>query len=180
MTGMEATLLAQARSFDLDALTQIHQDYYPAILRYITYRVNDNDTAEDLTSEVFTRLMVALTGKNTPQHTLRGWLYGVASRVVSDYFRQHYRLPRRVELTETIAQVTADPSDVVATHLVEEKLSQAIAELTEEQQNVITLRFAYGMPIQEVSHKMGKSEGAVKQLQARAIANLSRKMWSDA
>jgi RNA polymerase sigma-70 factor (ECF subfamily) len=173
---MEAALLARARSCDQEALAQIHQTYHPAILRYITYRISDRDTAEDLTSEVFTRLMAALGGATTPQHTLRGWLFGVASRVVSDYFRQRYRAPRRVELSETIPLMTADPSDVVADHLVEEKLWRAIAELTEEQQNVITLRFGYGMPTQEVANQMGKSEGAIKQLQARAIANLSRKL----
>jgi RNA polymerase sigma-70 factor, ECF subfamily len=176
MVSMEATLLNRARAYDLDALAQIHQTYYPAVLRYITYRISDQDTAEDLTSEVFTRLMNALTRTTTPQHTLRGWLFGVASRVVSDYYRQHYRSPRRVELTDAIPLMAADPSDEVAAHFIEEKLRRAIAELTEEQQNVINLRFGYGLPTQDVACQMGKSEGAVKQLQSRAIANLSRKL----
>src|SRR5688500_17983214 len=124
---MEAALLSRARSYDLEALAQIHQTYHPAILRYINYRISDHDTAEDLTSEVFTRLMMALGGKNTPQHTLRGWLFVVASRVVSNYFRVRFHIPRLVELYETIPLMTAEPSDVVADHPIEEKLWRAIA-----------------------------------------------------
>ena len=84
----ELTLLARARQLDPDALGQIHETYYASIFRYISFRVGDRETAEDLTSEVFTRLLTALRDHRSPQNTLRGWLYGVAARVVSDHHRQ--------------------------------------------------------------------------------------------
>ena len=171
----ELALLARARRLDPDALAAIHDMFYAPIFRYVAFRVNDRHTAEDLTSEVFTRLLSALRDKNAPQNTLRGWLYGVAARVVSDYHRKHYRAPQ-VELDESIVSREAGPAEIVEALLTREDLKQAIAELTEEQQNVIALRFGYDMPIQEVAHTLGKSEGAVKQLQARAIAALARKM----
>jgi RNA polymerase sigma-70 factor (ECF subfamily) len=171
----ELALLARARKLDPDALAAIHDMFFAPIFRYVAFRVNDRHTAEDLTSEVFTRLLSALRDKNAPQNTLRGWLYGVASRVVSDYHRKHYRAPQ-VELNESIVSQEAGPAESVEALLTREDLKQAIAELTEEQQNVIALRFGYDMPIQEVARNMGKSEGAVKQLQARAIAALARKM----
>ena len=171
----ELALLARARRLDPDALAAIHDTFYAPIFRYVAFRVNDRYTAEDLTSEVFTRLLSALRDKNAPQNTLRGWLYGVAARVVSDYHRKHYRTPQ-VELDESMVSPDAGPAEDVEALLTREDLKQAIAELTEEQQNVIALRFGYDMPIQEVARNMGKSEGAVKQLQARAIAALARKM----
>ena len=88
----ELTLLARARQLDPEALALIHETYYTSIFRYVAFRVGDHATAEDLTSEVFTRLLTALRDKNAPQNTLRGWLYGVAARVVSDHHRQD--LPR--------------------------------------------------------------------------------------
>ena len=88
----ELTLLARARQLDPEALAHIHETYYTSIFRYVAFRVGDHATAEDLTSEVFTRLLTALRDKNAPQNTLRGWLYGVAARVVSDHHRQG--LPR--------------------------------------------------------------------------------------
>ena len=171
----EMALLARARTLDPDALTIIHATYYAPIFRYVAFRVGDRYVAEDLTSEVFTRLLSALRDRNAPQNTLRGWLYGVAARVVSDHHRQHYRAPQ-VELDESIVSREAGPAESVEALLTREDLKRAMAELTEEQQNVIALRFGYDMPIQEVARTLGKSEGAVKQLQARAIAALAHKM----
>jgi RNA polymerase sigma-70 factor (ECF subfamily) len=171
----ELALLARARSLEPEALAQIHDTYYTPIFRYIAFRVNNRDAAEDLTSEVFTRLLSALRDKHAPQNTLRGWLYGVASRVVSDYHRQSYRAPE-VELDESLVSRELDPAEAVERMMTQENLKQAMTELTEEQQNVISLRFGYEMPIEEVARTLGKSEGAVKQLQARAIAALARKL----
>jgi RNA polymerase sigma-70 factor (ECF subfamily) len=171
----ELALLGRARSLDPDALVQIHDTYFTPIFRYVAFRVSDRSVAEDLTSEVFTRLLSALRDKNAPQNTLRGWLYGVASRVVSDYHRQHYRAPE-VELDESLASRELDPAEAVEKMMTHENLKRVMQELTEEQQNVISLRFGYDMPIQVVALTLGKTEGAVKQLQARAIATLARKL----
>lgn len=171
----ELALLARARQLDSDALADIHDAYYAPIFRFIAFRVGDRQTAEDLAGEVFTRLLSALRDRHAPQNTLRGWLYGVAARVVSDHFRQHYRA-EHVELDETLVSDEGSPPDIVEAQLTREDLRRAMAELTEEQQNVLALRFGYDMPIQEVARTVGKSEAAVKQLQARAVAALARKM----
>ena len=70
----------------------------------------------------------------------------------------------------------SNPADIVEAMLTHADLKQAMSELTDEQQNVISLRFGYDLPIQEVARTMGKTEGAIKQLQARAIAMLARKL----
>jgi RNA polymerase sigma-70 factor (ECF subfamily) len=171
----ELALLARARALDAEALAQIHDTYFTPIYRYVAFRVNDRDAAEDLTSEVFTRLLSALRDKTAPQNTLRGWLYGVASRVVSDYHRKNYRRPE-VELNESIVSREDNPAEALEKMLTHENLNRALAELTEEQQAVLSLRFGYGMSIQEVARTLDKTEGAVKQLQARAIAALTRKL----
>lgn len=171
----ELALLAHARTLDPDALAAIHDTYYTPIFRYVAFRVGDRQTAEDLTSEVFTRLLSALRDRSGPQNTLRGWLYGVASRVVSDHHRKRYRAPQ-VELDESIVSREAGPAEMVEAMLTRADLKQAMTRLTEEQQNVIALRFGYELPIQEVARMLGKTEGAVKQLQARAIAALARRM----
>ena len=171
----EFALLARARKLEADALSQVHDMYYAPIFRYVAFRVGDRTVAEDLTSEVFTRLLGALRDRTAPQNTLRGWLYGVAARVVSDYFRKRYRAPE-VELDESLVSREAGPAEAVEAMLTREDLKQAIAGLTEEQQNVLALRFGYDMPIQEVARTLGKTEGAVKQLQARAIAALARRL----
>jgi RNA polymerase sigma-70 factor (ECF subfamily) len=169
----EVALLARARQFDTEALAQIHDSYYGPIFRYVAFRVSDRDSAEDLTSDVFMRFLSALRQRNPPSTTLRGWLYAVAANVVSDHLRKRYRAPQ-VELDEAIVSREAGPAEVVEAALAREDLRQAMAGLTEEQQHVIALRFGHELPIQEVARTIGKTEGAVKQLQARAIAALAR------
>ncbi len=71
------------------------------------------------------------------------------------------------------------PSTLTLAALEREELRQAVLSLTEEQQHVIALRFGQEMPIQEVARMMGKTEGAIKQLQARAIAALARQIKRD-
>ena len=171
----ELTLLAGVQKRDPQVLAQVHDAYYPAIFRYIAFRVGDHETAEDLTSEVFTRLLDAVSDRNAPQNTLRGWLYRVASNIVADHHRRNYRI-RQVELGNDIRSDVVDPAEALSSKQVLAELSEALTELTEDQQNVISLRFGYEMAIRDVAKLMGKSEGAVKQLQARAVAALSRKM----
>lgn len=169
----ELTLLEGIRRLDQAALEQVHDTYYPVIFRYISFRVGDHQAAEDLTSEVFARLLSAVRDQSAPRNTLRGWLYGVASRVVADYHRKGYK-QQHVALTPAIQSSAPDPSETFSTKQTLEALYEAMTELTEDQQEVIALRFGYEMPIREVARTMGKSEGAIKQLQARAVAALAR------
>lgn len=171
----EQTLLARARQLDPEALAAVHDSYYPAVYRYIRYRVSDDTAAEDLTSEVFTRLLTALRDRNAPQNTLQGWLFGVAARVVSDHHRQHYRKPQ-VALVESLASLDDTPGQAFEALMSREALHAALAELNDDQQRVLALRFGSDLPIREVAALMGKTEGAVKQLQARAVAALSRRL----
>ena len=169
----EYTLLARARRLDEDALAEIHDTYYTAIYRYVAMKIGDRVLAEDLTSDVFMRLLSALRDQTAPQKTLRGWLYAVASRVVADHFRKRYRR-EEVALPETLESSAPSPFTATAETLEWERLHKAITELTADQQDVIALRFGYGMPIKEVADALDKSEGAIKQLQARAVASLAR------
>ena len=175
----ELTLLAKARAFDEEALAQIHDTYYGPIFRYIAFRVSDQTVAEDLTGEVFVRLLSALRDRTAPQKTLRGWLYRVAYFVVSDYYRIQYRqeeVPLDEELSDgrELSGDAPDPAAVVSSKMRWEEVGQALEHLTHDQREVIALRFGQELPIREVADLMDKSEGAVKQLQARAVAALSR------
>jgi RNA polymerase sigma-70 factor (ECF subfamily) len=171
----ELLLLHRARSLDQDALAEIHDTYYVPLYRYIVMKVSDHETAEDLTSEVFTRLLSALRDRTAPSNTLRGWLFAVASRVVSDYYRKHYRA-KQTELDENIPNLADQPEQAVDMNLNNQALHEAVKKLTEDQQNIIALRFGFGMSIREAAATTGKSEGSVKMLQARAIANLAKKL----
>lgn len=172
----DAEFLQRAFAYDTDALGQIHDAYYAPLFRYIAFRVGDRHTAEDLTSEVFTRFLAALRRGQPPESTVRGWLFGVAANVVSDYHRRQYRAPANAELDEQLISPEAGPEEVAESQVDRDDLRRAVADLTDEQQHVLALRFGQELPIQQVASTLGKSEGAIKQLQARAIAALARKL----
>lgn len=171
----DAELLGRAIAHDTDALGQIHDAYYGPLFRYISFRVSDRHTAEDLVSEVFTRFLTALRDRKPPQTSLRGWLFGVAAHVVTDHHRRRYRSPQD-QLDEAIVSYDPGPEEIAEQLASREDLRRAMATLTDEQQHVLAMRYGREMPIQEVARALGKTEGAIKQLQARAIAALARKM----
>ncbi len=170
----EFMLLSRARALEQEALAEIHERFYAKIYRYISFRVDEHHAVEDLTSEVFLRLLLALRDKSAPQKTLRGWLYGVASNIVKEFYRQKKRA-NLAALDESVPSRGQSPDEWLETRLLNENLQAVMRELTDDQQNVLALRFGFEMPIREVARTMGKSEGSVKMLQARAVASLSRR-----
>jgi len=171
----EAALLARASELDPRALSQIHDELYPEIYRYALYRVGDAEVAADIAAEVFLRLLNTLHTGRPPRTTLRGWLFGVAAHQVADFWRA-----RHVPL--------ALPDDVPDGHSVagevEERLRRgevqaALRRLTEDQQQILALRFGDGFSVEESASVMGKSVTAVKALQFRAIETLRRHLDVD-
>lgn len=171
----ELKLLQHIRAANEDALVEVHERYYTPIYRYIAFRISDVQTVEDLTSEVFLRLLRAVRDQNAPQNTLRGWLYGVAARVV----KEHYRKTKHMTfapLSEKLMSTEERLEEKIQRQLTWDKMQAALGELSEDQQNVLALRFGFGMRVREVAQMLGKSEGSVKMLQVRAIATLSQRL----
>ncbi|MCL7453690.1 MAG: sigma-70 family RNA polymerase sigma factor [Anaerolineae bacterium] len=171
----ENALLRKARALDQDALAEIHDAHYGAIYRYVSFRVGDLQTVEDLTSEVFTRFLTALRRQLGRPNSIRPWLYGTAARVVNEYYRSQGRW-NLVALDESIAAEEMGPEQTTEAMWTRRELHAAIQELTEDQKTVLALRFGADLPISKVSRLMKKSEGAVKMLQARAVSALTRQM----
>lgn len=174
----ENILLSKAQALDQEALSQIHDQYYDSTYRYISFRVNDLHTVEDLTSEVFTRFLSALRKPSGMPKSIRGWIYGTASRVVKEYYRSQRR-SNIVALDESLADQGKGPEQSIQDKWTQCELRGAIKKLTEDQQNILSLRYGYDLSIQEVAKTVNKSEGSVKMLQMRAISALARHLSVD-
>lgn len=170
----EKKLLRQARKFDAGALATIHDFFYPAVYRYIRYRLGDSDTAEDLAAETFLRLLEALKKGEGPRKTVRGWLFGVANNLINQQLRQYARKPLE-ELPEHLA-AEDNPSHQVEKKMEMSRLQQAILNLSPDQAHILSLRFSAGYSIAETAQITGKSEEAVKALQFRAVKALRRQL----
>ena len=168
-------LLTRAQRLDSKALAEIHDLYYPQVYRYVRYRLNDDQISEDITSEVFLRLLDALNKKSGPSQNLRGWLYGTASNLINDHLRSRYaHAIEPVDSEDYDLPGKQHPEESFEDEWVQQQVVDALQELTPEQQHVLALRFSDERSIDETANIMGKSATAVKALQFRAITSLRR------
>ena len=169
----EHTLLERARAYDADALGELYDQYAPLIYAYLYRRVHDAQLAEDLTSEVFVRVLQAIQSEQFWHTSFRGWLYRIAHNLVVDHYRKQPPVPM-LALDEQLVAAQDEPDSVLAEKLSDQRLLAAISHLTPDQQQVLVLRFGEQMAAREVAEVMGKSVGAVEALQHRALAALRR------
>jgi RNA polymerase sigma-70 factor (ECF subfamily) len=160
---------------DPQAIAAIFNRYYPDVYRFARYRLGDETAAEDIAAEVFVRLLEALQAGRGPEANLRGWLIGTTANLVNDHFRRSYTRPTAV-LTENHLDEAADPPELTEVKEDRQNIRTALIKLTEEQQQVIALRFGSGCSLEETAMIMDKKPNAIKALQFRALESLRRIM----
>jgi len=167
----------RAAARDPEAIAKLYDLYAPKIQSFIYHRTSDPLVTEDLTGQVFLRMLEAMRGGKGWRTSFSGWIYRIAHNLVVDYYR------KRSQATYTNIDETphlpasphySDPYQATAAKLENAALLRAINQLTEDQAQVITLRFLEGYNISEVAEMMNKSEGAIKALQFRGMATLRR------
>lgn len=173
----EKTLISRAQRGDKMAIGTLYNTHAPAIYKYVRYRVETDALAEDVTSEVFLRMVRELPRYRYTGAPLSAWLYRIAYNCMMDMFRwQRHESPE--ELPEDVPSETTDPLDVLATAQDHEQLRQALKSLSPDYQNVLLLRFVSDVPHNEVAAIMGKSEAAARVLQHRALKALGTALQS--
>lgn len=178
MSGDEAELIRRAKEGDPAAFAEIYARLQPAVYRYVYYRVGDAATAEDLTGEVFVRLVEKIERFTPRGRPLMAWLYTIARNLVVDFYRQVGQSPS-VPLDQQPVADTVDLEEAVARRLSQQRLVAALAHLTEEQRQVVLLKFIEGLDNETVARMLGRSVNAVKALQHRALAGLRRILEQD-
>lgn len=167
-------LLAGARHGSPAALTSIFDTYFQPVYGFIRLRVDDPALAEDLSSEVFVRLVTAMRQRSGPRSSLRGWLFQVARNLVNDHYRARKGFTESA-LDDWLPDPHSADMELLAIRASSaEQTRRALRALSPDQQEVLILRFAQNLSLQETADLMGKPVNAVKQLQFRAVQALRR------
>ncbi len=175
LEGEEKIILA-AQAGDGASFDALYVHYLPPIYRFIYMKVSHREEAEDLTHEVF-----ASCWQNLPRYRSKGfpfssWLYQIARNRVID----HYRVKRTtLPLEEVDAELVAQDFGIegmIENRLTVEKIREAIRSLTPDQQDVILMKFMEDLSHREIAAALAKSEGAVRLIQHRALAELRRRI----
>jgi RNA polymerase sigma-70 factor (ECF subfamily) len=169
-----AALVVLAQQGDQTAFASLYEQYSPLVYRFLRRRLDGADEiVEDLTEDVFVKVYEKLDRYVERGLPFTAWLYRIAHNHLVDYLRS---LPR---LNATSLDAVAEMPERTATNdfsrvLDRQSLEPALARLTPEQRQAVELRFMEGMSVAETAAPMGRSDEAVKKLQARALANLRR------
>ena len=168
----EESLVRRAQQYDQEAFAQLYEEHFDKIYRYVTIRIGDRMDAEDVSQQVFIKVLQSISSFKWRGIPFSAWLFRIAHNQVIDYLRKKKRAT--VPLDESLASSEDNPQLIAEQRLDIEQLVLAVQRLTEAQREVISLRFAGELPIAQVAEVMGKSQGAVKALQHSAIVALRK------
>jgi RNA polymerase sigma-70 factor (ECF subfamily) len=173
-TDVEVTdLVRRAVGGDAQAFGALYDRYLERVYRYVYYRVGSVEEAEDLTEEIFLKAWEAIGRYREQGVPFSAWLMRLAHNHVIDHFRT---CRPTVPLAESVPARTPDPERVAEQRLTTQAVLQAMQGLTNEQQQVLILRFIEELDHSEIAAIMGKNEGAVRALQFRGLSALRAAM----
>ena len=170
-------LVELARTGDSDAFGMLYDHYQTSVYRFLFYRTRSVQLAEDLTSETFFRALRSMSNFRWQGKDFGAWLMTIARNLATDHFKAGRT---RLELTTEDMSVhddsTEGPESAVLSGLTNEILLGALKSLPDEQRDCLIMRFLQGMSIAETAAVLGRSDGAIKQLQLRGVRNLAKLM----
>jgi RNA polymerase sigma-70 factor (ECF subfamily) len=169
--GAEERLLVEAAQSDPAKFGDLYDIHFDRVYSFVVGRVRDRDKAEDLTSEVFQKALAGLKSYEWTGAPFAAWLFRIAANAVSDQLKRSAREPVNVDDPPELSE---GPEQEVIEYRA--RLFRLVEKLPAEQRRVVFGRFVEQKSIREIAQQLGKSEGAVKQLQFRALEKLRSQM----
>ena len=166
--------IERARAGDQQALAAVYDWYLPRVYRYVLSRLGNVAEAEDLTEDIFLRMLGAIADYKRTGVPFSAWLFRIARNHLVSYYRKNGNRKDHGTLQETMADSRPDPASIVETQLMLGEVAQAVQRLPDAQRDVIALRFAVGLSIAETAQVLGKRQGNVKALQHKAVTRLQK------
>ncbi|MFQ5382017.1 MAG: RNA polymerase sigma factor [Dehalococcoidia bacterium] len=167
----EESLINRAREMDSEAWNSLYTAHHSAIYRYCFHRLGERTLSEDVAADVFLEAVRGIGRYRYRGIPFRAWLYRIAHNLVADQLRRKGAAPAAMAVADAPEEAVSE-QDFADSVLDQAAIRTALVQLTEDQQQVIVMRFFEGLAIAEVAAAMGKRAGAIKQLQHRAIGRL--------
>lgn len=174
MTTSDDALIRRAQALDPGALAELYDRHFDGIYRYLYTRVRHQADAEDLTEQVFLKMVESIQRYKPRGVAFSSWLYRIAHNLLVDRYRRSGREP--IELNDEMRDLRpqTDPAELVQNSEARRALLEAVQSLTPEQQQVIAMRFIDNLDAGEIARQMRRRPGAIHAMQHRALASLYR------
>jgi len=173
----DGQLIADARN-EPTAFVQLYRRHYDAVFRYCLHRLFERHTAEDLTSQVFLKVVENFRRFKGDEQQFRSWLYKIATNAVNEHLRKRaYRSRLLKRAGEQVSSRAVDCQDTIDTSVKRlALLREAVLSLKPRYQTIITLRFFENLKLTEIAEVLASSPGTVRSQLSRALAKLRKKL----
>jgi RNA polymerase sigma-70 factor (ECF subfamily) len=169
-------LVARAQAGDRVALEDLYLTHFDRIYSYLQMTVGNRHDAEDLTNQTFVKMLESIERFEWRKAPFSAWLFRIAHNLAIDHFRSRRRWQPEEEPPEPPDADHCSAEDEAMHAIGRRSMLEMIEDLSEDQQQVLTLKFVFNFSNGEAATILGKSEGAVKSLQHRALATLQRQL----
>jgi len=177
---VERATVDRARDGDQQALADLYDWYMPRVYRYALARLGHVAEAEDLTEEVFLKMLGAIGDFRWKDVPFSSWIFRIAHNHIATHFRRTaQRGGPTAPIPEEYVDGQADFAAAIEQRITLEEVRRAAEQLPDAQREVIALRFAVGLSIADTAKALGKREGNVKALQHKAVAKLQKMLVRD-
>jgi RNA polymerase sigma-70 factor (ECF subfamily) len=170
------SVVRRAQAGDRAALEELYLAHFDRIYSYLQLSVGNRHDAEDLTNQTFIRMLERIDRFVWRQVPFSAWLFRIAHNLAMDHFRAGRRWQPESEPPESAESVEPSAEEAALAAIGQESMFALIERLSHDQQQVLTLKFAFDFSNAEVAAILGKTEGAIKSLQHRALASLERQL----
>jgi RNA polymerase sigma-70 factor (ECF subfamily) len=167
-------LVARAQEGDRDALEELYLQHFDRIYSYLHMTVGNRHDAEDLTTQTFLRMLESIGKFRFQSAPFSAWLFRIAHNLSMDHFRTNRRWQPEEDVPEPEPQETTEQDAFES--IGRKSMLELIDDLSQEQQQVLTLKFVFNFSNAEAATILDKTEGAVKSLQHRALVSLQKQV----
>jgi RNA polymerase sigma-70 factor (ECF subfamily) len=169
-------LVDRAQKGDRDALEELYLIHFDRIYSYLHVSVGNRHDAEDLTTQTFLKMLESIGRFKWQSAPFSAWLFRIAHNLAMDHFRAARRWQPEEEPPEPPADESTSAEMGALDSIGRKSMLELIQDLSGEQQQVLTLKFVFNFSNGEVATILGKTEGAIKSLQHRALASLQKQL----
>jgi RNA polymerase sigma-70 factor (ECF subfamily) len=171
-TESDEKLLIEAAQKDPSRFAELYELHFDRVYAYVARRVRDRAETQDLTAHVFQQALANLGKFKWRGAPFAAWLYRIASNAIADHARRNMRETNDLQSATETTAASVELEDVER----RARLFRAVDKLPDDQRRVIVLRFGEEKSIKEIADELGRSEGAIKQLQFRGLENLRSRL----
>jgi RNA polymerase sigma-70 factor (ECF subfamily) len=169
-------LVERGQQGDREALEELYLLHFDRIYSYLHMSVGNRHDAEDLTTQVFVRMLESIGKFRWRSAPFSAWLFRIAHNLAMDHFRANKRWQPEEEVPEPEPPEESAAEEEALESIGRQSMLELIEKLSVEQQQVLTLKFVFNFSNGEAATVLDKTEGAIKSLQHRALASLQRQL----